>query len=108
MMRRWWTCRRLRGRLVDLAEGALPAAERTRVELHVAACTGCRDGLAALREVSGLLGSGEPAGLDENFWRDQRQAIMQTIRDLPPPARARRWWHAWIRSREGHGPRWRR
>jgi hypothetical protein len=60
----------------------------------VAACTRCRDALAALREVSGLLGSGEPAGLDEDFWRDQRQAIMQTIRDLPPPTRARRWWHA--------------
>jgi hypothetical protein len=93
-MWRWWTCRRLRGRLVDLDSGALPPAERTRVELHVAACAGCRDALAALREVPALLGAGEPPGLDEEFWRDQRRAIMQTVRALPAPARVRRWWHA--------------
>ena len=92
-MWRWWTCRLLRGRLVDLAAGALPPAERTRVELHVAACAGCREALGALREVPVLLVSSEPPGLDEEFWRDQRQAIMRTIRDLPAPAGARRWWH---------------
>jgi len=92
-MWRWWTCRLLRGRLVDLDAGALPPAERTRVELHVATCGGCRDALRALREMPGLLASGEPPGLDEGFWRDQRLAIMRTIRDLPAPARARRWWH---------------
>ena len=93
-MWKWWACRRLRGRLVDVVAGVLPPAQRTRLELHLVSCTGCRDALGALREVSGLLGSREPAGLDEDFWHDQRQAIMQTVRDLPPPAGARRWRHA--------------
>jgi anti-sigma factor RsiW len=91
-MWRWWTCRRLRGRLVDLASGALPAAERTPVELHVAGCARCRDELAALREVPVLLGSDESSELGEEFWQDQRQAIMRTVRDLPSPAHTRRWW----------------
>lgn len=60
----------------------------------MASCAGCREGLEALREVPGLLEPGEPPGFDEEFWRDQRQTIMRTIRDLPPPARSRGWSHA--------------
>jgi len=90
MMWRWWTCRRLRGRLVDLASGSLPAAEQTPVEVHVAGCARCRDALAALREVPALLE--DESDIGEEFWREQRQAIMRTVRDLPPPERTRRWW----------------
>jgi Putative zinc-finger len=92
LMWRWWTCRRLASRLVDLASGDLPAAERTRVELHVAGCAACRDALAALHQVPALLESTESPGLDEEFWADQRRSIMQTVRDLPTPARVRHWW----------------
>ena len=92
LMWRWWTCRRLRSRLVDLASGDLPAAERTRVEVHVAGCAACRDALAALHQVPALLESIESPGLDEEFWADQRRSIMQTVRDLPTPARVRHWW----------------
>ena len=91
-MWRWWTCRRLRSRLVDLASGDLPAAERPRVELHVAGCAACRDALAALHQVPALLESSESPDLGEEFWRDQRRSIMETVRDLPTPARVRHWW----------------
>src|SRR5262249_56004666 len=89
----WWRGGGGGGGLVALDAGALPPAERTRVELHVATCAGCRDALRALREMPGVLAPGEPPGLDDEFWRDQRLAIMRTIRDLPAPARVRRWWH---------------
>jgi anti-sigma factor RsiW len=92
LMWRWWTCRRLRSRLVDLASGDLPAAERTRVDLHVAGCAACRDALAALHQVPALLESSESQGLGEEFWLEQRRSIMQTVRDLPTPARVRHWW----------------
>jgi hypothetical protein len=92
LMWRWWTCRRLRSRLVDLASGDLPAAERPGVELHVAGCAACRDALAALRQVPALLESSESPGLGEEFWLEQRRSIMQTVRDLPTPARVRHWW----------------
>jgi Putative zinc-finger len=92
LMWRWWTCRRLRSRLVDLASGDLPAAERPRVELHVAGCAACRDALAALHQVPALLESSASPGPDEEFWLDQRRSIMRTVRDLPTPARVRHWW----------------
>jgi hypothetical protein len=92
LMWRWWTCRRLRSRLVDLASGELPAADRTRIELHVAGCAACRDALAALHRVPALLESSESPGLGEEFWLEQRRSIMQTVRDLPTPARVRHWW----------------
>jgi anti-sigma factor RsiW len=92
LMWRWWTCRRLRSRLVDLASGDLPAGERVRVELHVAGCAACRDALAALHQVPALLESSESPGLGEEFWLEQRRSIMQTVSDLPTPARVRHWW----------------
>ena len=92
LMWRWWTCRRLRSSLVDLASGELPGAEQTRVELHVAGCAACRDALAALHQVPALLESSESQGLGEEFWLEQRRSIMQTVRDLPTPARVRHWW----------------
>ncbi len=58
----------------------------------MAGCARCRDALAALLEVPAALGSEDPPALGEEFWQDQRRAIMRTVRDLPPPARARRWW----------------
>ncbi|MFN8542933.1 MAG: zf-HC2 domain-containing protein [Candidatus Binatia bacterium] len=85
----WWRCRRLRAGLVDLAEGTLAASERRVIEVHVVGCPRCRDALAGLRAVRGVL-AGPPVGLpvDEAFWRRQRQEVMRAIRRLEPaPAR---------------------
>ena len=79
-----WTCWRLRARLVDFDTGTLSAAERDRIESHVAVCGRCSAGLAALREVPPVLRArDEPTG--DEFWRAQRQSIMETIRGLPAP-----------------------
>jgi len=86
------TCRRLRSGLVDLASGELAPAERTRVELHAAGCAACRDALAGLRQVPTLLESSGSLGRGEEFWLNQRRAIMCAVRDLPTPARVRHWW----------------
>jgi hypothetical protein len=88
LMWRWWTCRRLRARLVDFSSGAMNASERAGIESHVAACDRCRAALAALRDVPAMLRVQDETALDEAFWRAQRQAIMGAIRDLPAPAAA--------------------
>ena len=79
-----WTCWRLRARLVDLDTGTVDAAEREGIESHLAVCDRCSAGLAALRDVPPMLrAQDEPAG--DEFWRAQRQSIMETIRGLPVP-----------------------
>ncbi len=84
-MWRWWTCRRLRPRLVDAAAGTLDASERARVTAHLARCGRCAADVAALRDVPALLRA-EDATLGEEFWRRQRAAIMRKVRGLPEPA----------------------
>jgi anti-sigma factor RsiW len=85
-MWRWWTCRRLRPRLMDAAAGTLDVAERARVTSHLARCGTCAADVAALRDVPPLLrGVDEPA-LGEEFWRSQRATIMEKVRGLPEPA----------------------
>jgi len=101
-MWRWWTCRRLRARLVDVASGSVTGAERREVESHLATCTACSEALAALREVPPLVRV--PAGSlpAEEFWQGQRRAIMQAIQGVPAPAAAPR-----SPSRDVTGrPRW--
>src|SRR5262245_6511383 len=104
LMWRWWTCRRLRARLVDFDSGTMEAGDRARIELHVADCDRCSAGLIALREVPAMLRAPDEPLLDDAFWRSQRQAIMGTIRSLPlapaaaAPARpraARPGWMTW-------------
>lgn len=84
-MWRWWTCRRLRPRLMDAAAGTLEAGERARVASHLARCGTCAADVAALRDMPPLLrGIDEPA-LGEEFWRAQRAAIMTKVRGLAEP-----------------------
>ncbi len=64
------TCRQLVELVTDYLEDRLPAAERTRFELHVCTCTGCRVYLAQMRAViraSGRLAEEDlsPAARDE-------------------------------------------
>jgi len=87
-MWRWWTCRRLRARLVDLDTGAIGAAERAAIESHLTGCERCSAAIAALRDVPAMLRVPDEPALDDAFWRSQRQAIMGTIRSLPVPATA--------------------
>jgi Putative zinc-finger len=87
-MWRWWTCRRLRARLVDFDSGAMDAAARAGIESHLADCERCSAGLAALREVPAMLRIPDGSAPDEPFWRSQRQSIMGAIRSLPAPAPA--------------------
>src|SRR4029077_9412030 len=88
--RMWWrwTCRRLRARLVDFDAGTLDVVQRAGIESHLAACDRCSASLAALRDVPPMLRADDVAALDESFWRSQRQAVMEAIRDLPAPVAA--------------------
>jgi anti-sigma factor RsiW len=81
-----WRCRRMTPRLVDLADGALPAAHRDRVERHVAACAACREALHALRDAPAKLRAlGDQTG-PEVDWERQRRDIMRAVRTVPEPA----------------------
>jgi hypothetical protein len=83
-----WTCRRLRARLVDFDAGTLDVVQRAGIESHLAACDRCSASLAALRDVPPMLRADDVAALDETFWRSQRHAVMEAIRDLPAPVPA--------------------
>jgi anti-sigma factor RsiW len=84
-MWRWWTCRRLRPRLVDAAAGTLDASERARVAAHLARCGRCAADVAALNDVPPLLHGAQEPPLGEEFWRSQRAAIMREVHGLPEP-----------------------
>jgi hypothetical protein len=88
LMWRWWTCRRLRARLVDFDARTLSAAERDGIESHLAVCDRCSAGLAALRDVPPVLRVQDEPAPGEAFWRAQRQSIMEAIRGLPVPEAA--------------------
>ena len=103
-MWRWWTCRRLRPRLVDAAEGTLAIDERTRVASHLARCGRCAAAVAALRDVPPLLRA-EHGTLGEEFWREQRAAIMRKVSALPEPAAASPHRQPWPPI-AGRRPRW--
>ena len=52
--------------------GALAPAERADYERHLAGCAACRESVAELAVLPGLLGRLDPAGL-EQFLRSARQ-----------------------------------
>jgi len=62
------TCKELVELVTDYLEDRLPVSERTRFELHVCSCTGCRVYLAQMRTVI-------------------RTAGRLAERDLPAPAK---------------------
>lgn len=82
-----WRCRRLRARLVDLAEGVAFAGSE-RVERHAAGCAECGAALAALREVPAALRAAPADGRDDAFWERQRQGILRAAFDSPAPPAA--------------------
>jgi hypothetical protein len=88
-------CRRLRLALVDLADGTLAPAEARRVEAHVAICATCRGDLAIMRGLTTGLRDPSLPEPPEDFWRQQRQAIMRQVRQVPEPAATRAPWWRW-------------
>jgi anti-sigma factor RsiW len=85
-----WRCRWYRRWLVDYVEGALPAEQQRRVEVHRRLCPACADDLAALREIPPALQAAAVPDPGAQFWRQQRDAIARAVRDAPTP-RASRW-----------------
>ena len=64
--------------LTDYLEGALPDAERRRLEAHLETCPGCTEYLTQMKTVAGSLG-----GLrEETFPRELRDSLIASMRDI--------------------------
>jgi len=99
-----WRCRLYRPWLVDHADGVLDAARQQQLAQHLIHCSACRADLEALRDLPEALRTSTVRDPGDAFWREQRQAIGRTIRNLPDP---RSGWHLdWLREALRLGP-WR-
>ena len=64
--------------ITEYLEGALPEAERRRLEAHLESCPGCTEYLAQMKAVAGSLG-----GLrDETLPRELRDSLIARLRDI--------------------------
>jgi anti-sigma factor RsiW len=64
--------------LTDYLEGALPDAERRRLDAHLESCPACTEYLAQMQAVAGSLG-----GLrEETFPRELRDSLVASLRDI--------------------------
>jgi anti-sigma factor RsiW len=64
--------------MTDYLEGALPDAERRRLEVHLKSCPGCTEYLEQMRTVAGSLG-----GLrEESIPRELRGSLIASFREL--------------------------
>jgi anti-sigma factor RsiW len=64
--------------ITDYLEGALPDADRRRLEAHVSSCPGCTEYLEQMKVVAGSLG-----GLrEEMIPRAMRDSLIASLRDL--------------------------
>jgi anti-sigma factor RsiW len=64
--------------ITDYLEGALPEAERRRLEAHLETCPGCTEYLEQMKAVAGSL-----HGLrDDRFPRELRDSLIATLRDI--------------------------
>jgi len=86
-------CHRLRPVLVDLAVGTLGYQQAEIVLAHVRACATCRGDLAAMRGVASELRQPAAEAPPDEFWQQQRTAIMRRIGVEPRAERrpTRRW-----------------
>jgi anti-sigma factor RsiW len=64
--------------ITDYLEGALPEAERRRLEDHVAHCPGCTEYLEQMRAVAGSLGD-----LRQDVPAEMRAAVLAAFRNRP-------------------------
>jgi anti-sigma factor RsiW len=65
--------------ITDYLEGALPEAERRRLEAHIAICPGCTEYLAQMRALAGGLGELR----EDAIPGDMRNAVLDAFRDRP-------------------------
>jgi anti-sigma factor RsiW len=70
------TCRELVELVTDYLEDRLPADDRTRLELHLSSCDGCRTYLQQIRRV--LATAGKVA--EESIAPDARDALLDAFR----------------------------
>lgn len=77
-MMRDWRCRRVAAALVDYNDGALPVAERERVERHLAECPRCAVDVRALADMPALVRAAA-APRAAAFWARQRRSVMGRI-----------------------------
>ena len=65
--------------ITDYLEGALPDAQRARLELHLETCAGCTEYVEQMRTIAGRLGD-----LREDRLPDEiRAGLIESFRDLP-------------------------
>jgi anti-sigma factor RsiW len=72
------SCQELVELVTDYLEGALPEADRDRLEEHIAGCDGCRDYIAQMRTTVALTSEARPVGLTP----DAENALLAAFRDL--------------------------
>jgi anti-sigma factor RsiW len=66
--------------ITDYLEGALPDAERRRLEEHLAFCPGCTEYLEQMRAVAGSLGGLREASIPPAL----RDALLAAFRESRP------------------------
>jgi anti-sigma factor RsiW len=85
------TCRELVELLTDYLEGAIPPADRARIDAHLAVCDGCTTALEELRIAIRVTGS----LTEDHVPEAQREALREAFRAWrsdpsgAPPAGAR-------------------
>jgi anti-sigma factor RsiW len=66
--------------ITDYLEGALPDADRRRLEAHLETCPGCTEYLAQMRSIAGSLG-----GLrEESIPAELRSSLLAAFRERHP------------------------
>jgi anti-sigma factor RsiW len=64
--------------ITEYLDGALPDAERRRLEVHLESCPGCTEYLAQMKAVAGSLG-----GLrEETFPPELRDSLIASLREI--------------------------
>lgn len=71
------SCQELVELVTDYLEGALPEADRDRLEQHIAGCDGCRDYIVQMRTTVTLTSEARPAGLTP----EAEEALLAAFRD---------------------------
>lgn len=71
------SCQELVELVTNYLEGAIPEADRIRLDEHIAGCDGCRDYVAQMRTTIALTGEAKPALLTP----DAERALLATFRD---------------------------
>ena len=71
------SCQELVELVTDYLEGALPEADRDRLEQHIAGCDGCRDYIVQMRTTVTLTSEARPAGLTPKA----EEALLAVFRD---------------------------